>query len=82
MSTNHLRGALWISDYFPRPHDMTTGTWALEAVVALLKEGLQASVLAPTPWIPRLPGLPAELRGWSKVSAKFEIERVQVFYCL
>ena len=81
MSTNHLRGALWISDYFPRPHDMTTGTWALEAVVALRKQGLQTSVLAPTPWIPRLPGLPAELRGWSQVPAEYEIERVPVYYC-
>jgi glycosyltransferase involved in cell wall biosynthesis len=80
MSTKNLRGALWISDYFPRPHDMTTGTWALESVVALQKEGLQTSVLAPTPWIPPLPGLPAELRGWSEVPAEYEIERVPVYY--
>jgi glycosyltransferase involved in cell wall biosynthesis len=80
MSTNKLRGALWISDYFPRPHDMTTGTWALESVVALRKEGLQTSVLAPTPWIPRIPGLPATFRGWSKVPKEHEINHVPVYY--
>ena len=80
MSTNNLRGALWISDYFPRPHDMTTGTWALESVVALRKEGLPTSVLAPTPWIPGLPGLPAELREWSKVPSRYEIDGVPVYY--
>lgn len=80
MSTKNLRGALWISDYFPRPHDLTTGTWALETVVALRKEGLPTSVLAPTPWIPRLPGLPAELRGWSKVPSDYEIDGVPVYY--
>jgi glycosyltransferase involved in cell wall biosynthesis len=80
MSTNKLRGALWISDYFPRPHDMTTGTWALEAVLALQKEGLRTSVLAPTPWIPGLPGLPAELRNWSRVPTQYEIDRVPVYY--
>lgn len=80
MSTNNLRGALWISDYFPRPHDMTTGTWALESVVALQKEGLRTSVLAPTPWIPRLPGLPAELRNWSRVPTEYEINGVPVYY--
>lgn len=80
MSTNNLRGALWISDYFPRPHDMTTGTWALESVVALRKEGLRTAVLAPTPWIPRLPGLPAELRNWARVPSDFEINGVPVYY--
>jgi glycosyltransferase involved in cell wall biosynthesis len=59
---------------------MTTGTWALEAVVALQKEGLRTSVLAPTPWIPRLPGLPGELRNWSRVPKEYEIGRVPVYY--
>jgi glycosyltransferase involved in cell wall biosynthesis len=80
MSTKNLRGALWISDYFPRPHDMTTGTWALESVVALRKEGLRTAVLAPTPWIPRLPALPAELRNWARVPSDFEINGVPVYY--
>jgi hypothetical protein len=40
MSQVALRGALWICDYFPRPHDMTTGTWALESVVAIAQAGL------------------------------------------
>ena len=77
---NSLRGALWISDYFPRPHDKTTGTWALESVVALNKEGLRTAVLAPTPWIPRLPGLPVELSNWSRVPSRYEISGVPVYY--
>ena len=35
MNDPTLRRALWICDFFPRPHDLTTGTWALESAVAL-----------------------------------------------
>lgn len=72
--------ALWICDYFPRPHDMTTGTWALESVVALQKAGLPAEVLAPTPWIPRGLPLGAGLKGWSHVPSYAEIRGVPVYY--
>jgi hypothetical protein len=48
--------------------------------LALQKEGLRTSVLAPTPWIPGLPGLPAELRNWSRVPTQYEIDRVPVYY--
>ena len=80
MNNTNLRRALWISDYFPRPHDLTTGTWALESVVALQKQGLPTSVLAPTPWIPRLPGLPSELSDWSRVPHDHEIDNVSIYY--
>ena len=53
MTQGKLRRALWICDYFPRPHDMTTGTWALESVAAIGAAGLPVAVMAPTPWIPR-----------------------------
>ena len=62
-----LRGALWISDYFPRPHDMTTGTWALESAIALQTAGLPVAVMAPTPWIPGLIAPSASLRAWSRM---------------
>jgi hypothetical protein len=53
MSHTNLRRALWICDYFPRPHDTASGTWALENTVALQTAGLPTVALAPTPWIPR-----------------------------
>lgn len=80
MTIQAPRRALWISDYFPRPHDMTAGTWALESVVALQAAGLPVVVVAPTPWIPRQLAVTATLREWSRVPAQLEIKGVPVFY--
>jgi glycosyltransferase involved in cell wall biosynthesis len=80
MTYPKLRRALWICDYFPRPHDLTSGTWALENVVALQAAGLPAVVLAPTPWIPRLLAVSNELRAWSRVPPQHEIRGVPVYY--
>lgn len=79
MTEMRPRAALWISDYFPRPHDMTAGTWALESVVALKAAGLPVTVLAPTPWIPRLAAAGA-LREWSRVPHQIEIRGIPVHY--
>src|SRR5688572_32271214 len=67
MTQGKLRRALWICDYFPRPHDMTTGTWALESVAAIGSAGLPVAVMAPTPWIPRALAANPVLRAWSRV---------------
>lgn len=75
-----LRRALWICDYFPRPHDMTTGTWALENAIALQRAGLPAVVLAPTPWIPAVLAVTTELRHWSRVPALLDVRGVPVYY--
>ena len=74
-----LRRALWICDYFPRPHEMTTGTWALESVVALQVAGLPVVVMAPTPWIPRAVA-PGSLREWSQVPLQWQLRGVPVYY--
>jgi glycosyltransferase involved in cell wall biosynthesis len=75
-----LRRALWICDYFPRPHEMTTGTWALESAVALQEAGLPVVVLAPTPWIPRAIAPAGALREWSRVPAQWHIRGVPIYY--
>jgi glycosyltransferase involved in cell wall biosynthesis len=80
MSQVALRGALWICDYFPRPHDMTTGTWALESVVAIAQAGLPVSVLAPTPWIPKPLAANRVLREWAEVPPYAELRSVPVYY--
>ena len=80
MKDSTLRRALWICDYFPRPHDLTSGTWALENVVALQAAGLPAAVLAPTPWIPRALALTGELTNWARVPPEHEIRGVPVYY--
>ena len=36
--SQQVKRALWILDYFPRPHDETTGTWALETIVAIREQ--------------------------------------------
>ena len=80
MDDSTLRRALWICDYFPRPHDLTSGTWALENAVALQAAGLPAVVLAPTPWIPRVLAVTDELKRWSEVPAEHVIRGVPVYY--
>jgi glycosyltransferase involved in cell wall biosynthesis len=80
MSRGKLRRALWICDYFPRPHDMTTGTWALESVAAIAAAGLPVAVLAPTPWIPAPLAFNRVLRAWAKVPPYQEIRGVQIYY--
>jgi teichuronic acid biosynthesis glycosyltransferase TuaC len=80
MTGRSLRRALWISDYFPRPHDTTTGTWALESVAALNRAGLPTMVLAPTPWIPSPLAVTPKLRDWSRTSPTHDFGGVQVFY--
>ena len=80
MSQGRLRRALWICDYFPRPHDMTTGTWALESVAAIAAGGLPVAVMAPTPWIPRALALDPVLREWSRVPPYQELRGVPVYY--
>lgn len=75
-----LRRALWICDYFPRPHDMTTGTWALETAVALQEAGLPVVVLAPTPWIPRSIAPARSFREWSSVPREWQAGGVPIYY--
>ena len=80
MSHTNLRRALWICDYFPRPHDTASGTWALENTVALQTAGLPTVALAPTPWIPRPLAVTSELRDWSRVPRFVEMRGVPVYY--
>ena len=80
MTDATLRGALWICDYFPRPHDMTTGTWALESVAAIAQAGLPVSVMAPTPWIPKPLALDRALREWADVPPYVELRGVPIYY--
>ncbi len=78
--TLRLHRALWISDYFPRPFDTTTGTWALESVAALNRAGLPTIVLSPTPWIPRALAVTSKLRAWSGTPSSHDFDGVRVFY--
>lgn len=77
---NRPERVLWILDYFPRPHDMTTGVWGLQTVLALKQLGMDVVVLAPTPWIPAALAFTKTLRSWSSVPSEGEIEGTPVFY--
>lgn len=59
---------------------MSSGTWALENVVALQAAGLPAVVLSPTPWIPRPLTVTKELRDWSRVPHYLDVRGVPVYY--
>ena len=75
-----IKRILWISDYFPRPHDMTSGIWSLETAIAIQKQGIEVVVLSPTPWIPRWLAFTQDLREWSNVPPEFKIKDIPVFY--
>lgn len=78
--TNKVKKVLWISDFFPRPHDMTTGIWALESAFALKRQGVEVVALAPTPWIPHLLAWTPQLKDWAKVPASSNFEGLEVHY--
>jgi teichuronic acid biosynthesis glycosyltransferase TuaC len=44
---------LVISHLFPTPTDPTSGIFVLEQLRALRKRGVEATVIVPTPWVPR-----------------------------
>ena len=44
---------LVLASYFPKPHNPVMGVWALEQARAILKQGVEVTVLLPTPWIPK-----------------------------
>lgn len=71
---------LWIIDYFPRPHDTTTGIWALQAVRALKAQGVEVAVFSPTPWIPRWLAWTKTLRDWSTVPEEWSIDGITVYF--
>ena len=75
-----LPRVLWIIDYFPRPGDISHGTWALESAAALAKRGAPVNVLVPTPWIPTWAGITRKLKGVSEVPAAWRIRGVEVRY--
>ena len=75
-----VKRVLWIADYYPRPHDLTTGVWALESAVSIQKQGVGVTVLSPTPWIPRGLAFTKKLKGLSRVPPKYEIKDIPVFY--
>lgn len=71
--------ALWICDYFPRPHDRTTGVWAFETIRGLQRQGCHVTALAPTPWIPRAAVWPRVLRSWASVPPTYTLGEVAVW---
>ena len=75
-----IKRVLWISDYFPRPHNMTLGVWALESIYAIQRKGIEVAVLSPTPWIPKLFAFTNNLKNWHKVPFKVDIDSVNIFY--
>lgn len=76
----NIKRVLWIIDYFPRPHDMSSGTWALETVLAIKKQGVDVVVLSPTPWIPKYLAFTSTLRKWSTVPNETLIDNLRIVY--
>ena len=80
LTMKDLKRVLWISDYFPRPHDLTTGVWALETIFAIKKQGIDVIVLSPTPWIPRWLAFTPTLRDWTSFHYECKIRNLSIFY--
>ncbi|MGH7900256.1 MAG: glycosyltransferase [Thermodesulfobacteriota bacterium] len=75
-----LKRVLWISDYFPTPHNQARGVWALETLIAIQKQGVEVIALSPTPWIPRWLAFASNLREWSGFPHEFKIRDLSIFY--
>jgi teichuronic acid biosynthesis glycosyltransferase TuaC len=75
-----IKRVLWISDYFPRPHDLTSGVWALESAVHIQNAGVEVVVLAPTPWIPPWLAVTNKLRPWCSVPPEADLKGIHVYY--
>ena len=71
---------LWVIDYFPRPHDQTTGVWALETIRALQEQGVEVAVFSPTPWVPQWLAWTRALRDWSCVPDEWQALGVPVYF--
>lgn len=69
---------LWIADYFPRPHDPTTGVWGLETVRGLQRHGCDVVVFAPAPWIPWWAAWTPSLRGWAAIPQTDELDGLRI----
>lgn len=78
--TKSLDKILWISDYFPIPHNLTRGIWALETIVAIQKQGVEVVALSPSPWIPRWLAFTPTLRDWSGFPYEYKIRNLPIFY--
>jgi teichuronic acid biosynthesis glycosyltransferase TuaC len=77
---NSVKRILWISDYFPRPHDTTLGVWGLESVKAIIRKGIEVIVFSPTPWLPKLLFFTSRLRKLNQVPLKYTFNSVNIFY--
>lgn len=75
-----LKRILWISDYFSRPHNLTTGVWALETAIAIQKRRIEVVALSPTSWIPRWLAFTSTLKEWSSIPCEFKIKNLPVIY--
>lgn len=71
---------LWVSDYFPRPHMLTSGIWSIKTAVAIRKRGVEVVVLAPSPWIPRWLAFTPTLAAWTDVPRDCEMDGLPVYY--
>lgn len=76
----NIKRVLWIIDYFPRPHEMSSGTWALETVLAIKKQGVDVVVLSPTPWIPKYLAFNSNLKNWAAVPNETLLDNLQIVY--
>lgn len=77
---NSVKRVLWISDYFPRPNNMTLGVWALESIYAIRKKGIDVVVLSPTSWIPRLFTFNSGLKDIGQIPFNSAINSINTFY--
>jgi glycosyltransferase involved in cell wall biosynthesis len=78
---------LLLANYFPKPGNPVMGVWALCEAQAMMRAGLEISVVSPTPWVPRalarLPsrgGVLERARAWATCPPAHDWDGLRVRY--
>jgi glycosyltransferase involved in cell wall biosynthesis len=75
-----------LANYFPKPGNAVMGVWALREAQAMLRAGVQISVVSPTPWVPQafahLParGVLRRARAWATCPPAHDWDGLPVRY--
>ena len=71
---------LILAGYFPKSHNPAMGAWALEQAKAIQREGVEVTVVSPTPWIPRVLCPTTKLKAWASIPTEYVWDGIRTYY--
>jgi glycosyltransferase involved in cell wall biosynthesis len=71
----------FFATFFPKPQNVTMGMWAMRQAQALLRNGVDLTVVSMTPWVPRFLGSTIKrAQGWANCPAEHRWGELRVLY--